>query len=88
MQMIASRIIPFLDVQSLAPGNALEALFRDEKGFILYLSDGAATRGSAGRGIVLELMKSKGLPDARSTQDHRLFHNDRFDRTPARNYRN
>jgi hypothetical protein len=41
MQMISSRTIPFIDVQSLASGQAREALFRDENnGFILYLSDG------------------------------------------------
>ena len=40
MQMISSRTIPFLDDQTLAPGNAREVLFRDEHcGFILYLSD-------------------------------------------------
>jgi hypothetical protein len=43
MQMIASRTIPFLDDQTLAPGEVREALFRDERcGFILYLSDGLA----------------------------------------------
>ena len=40
MQMIHSRTIPFLDDQTLEPGNAREVLFRDEHcGFILYLSD-------------------------------------------------
>jgi hypothetical protein len=43
MQMISSRTIPFLDDQTLAPGEAREALFRDERcGFILYLSDNLA----------------------------------------------
>jgi hypothetical protein len=43
MQMIFSRTISFLDDQTLAPGNAREALFRDEHcGFILYLSDDLA----------------------------------------------
>ena len=43
MQMIFSRKIPFLDDQTLAPGEAREALFRDERcGFILYLSDDLA----------------------------------------------
>jgi hypothetical protein len=43
MQMISSRTIPFLDDQTLAPGNAREVLFRDEqRGFILYLSDDLA----------------------------------------------
>ena len=40
MQIVYSRTIPFLDDQTLAPGNAREVLFRDEHcGFILYLSD-------------------------------------------------
>jgi hypothetical protein len=41
MHLIGSRIIAFLDSQSLAPRQATEALFRAEKGFVLYLSDGA-----------------------------------------------
>ena len=41
MQMISTRAIAFLDVQSLAPGQAREALFRDGDGsFLLYLCDG------------------------------------------------
>ena len=47
MQMIFSRTIPFLDDQTLAPGNAREVLFRDERcGFILYLSDDLAPQDS------------------------------------------
>ena len=43
MQMIFLRKIPFLDDQTLAPGEAREALFRDERcGFLLYLSDDLA----------------------------------------------
>lgn len=43
MQMISTRAIAFLDVQSLAPGQAREALFRDGDGsFLLYLCDGEA----------------------------------------------
>jgi hypothetical protein len=41
MKLICSRTISLLDVQSLAPREAKEALFRDENGFVLYLSDGA-----------------------------------------------
>jgi hypothetical protein len=41
MKLICSRTISFLDVQSFAPREAKEALFRDENGFVLYLSDGA-----------------------------------------------
>jgi hypothetical protein len=41
MQMISTRAIAFLDVQSLAAGQAREALFRDGDGsFLLYLCDG------------------------------------------------
>ncbi len=43
MQMISSRTIAFLDDQTLAPGEAREALFRHEHyGFILYFSEGLA----------------------------------------------
>jgi hypothetical protein len=41
MQMISTRAVAFLNVQSLAPGQAGEALFRDSDGrFLLYLCDG------------------------------------------------
>jgi hypothetical protein len=44
MQMISSRTIAVLDDQTLAPGEAREALFRHERyGFILYLSDSLAS---------------------------------------------
>ena len=56
--MIASRIIPFLDAQSLASGNALEALFRDEKGFILYLNDGQSSSNRQERIIRLEVREA------------------------------
>jgi len=55
MQMISSRVIPFIDIQSLAPGKAREALFRDENiGFILYLSDDAQSSNMEERIIRLE----------------------------------
>jgi hypothetical protein len=39
--MICSRIIPFLDTDSLATGEAREILFRDcDNRFILYLTGG------------------------------------------------
>jgi hypothetical protein len=39
--MICSRMIPFLDTDSLATGEAREVLFRDDdNGLILYLTDG------------------------------------------------
>ena len=59
MQMISLRTIPFIDVQSLALGQAREALFRDENnGFILYLSDGAAASNTEERIIRLELREA------------------------------
>ena len=59
MQMISSRTIPFIDVQSLAPGQAREALFRDENsGFILYLSDGVASSNTEERIIRLEMREA------------------------------
>jgi hypothetical protein len=39
--MICSRSIPFIDVDTLSVGEAREALFRDQHGFVLYLSKGA-----------------------------------------------
>lgn len=55
MQLIYSRVIPFIDVQSLASGQAREALFRDEHDeFILYLSDGARSAAMEERIIRLE----------------------------------
>jgi hypothetical protein len=58
MQMISSRTIPFIDAQSLAPGQAREALFRDENGFILYLSDSVAASKAEERIIRLEVREA------------------------------
>jgi hypothetical protein len=59
MQMIYSRIIPFLDVQSLTPGQAREILFRDvDNSFILYLSDDAAISNAQERIIRLEVREA------------------------------
>ena len=59
MQMISSRTIPFIDAQSLASGQAREALFRDENnGFILYLSDGAPASNMEERIIRLEMREA------------------------------
>ena len=59
MQMISSRIIPFIDAQSLAPGQAREALFRDENnGFFLYLSDSVAASKAEERIIRLEMREA------------------------------
>jgi hypothetical protein len=59
MQMVYSRIIPFLDVQSLAPGQAREVLFRDvDNSFILYLSDDTASCDAQERIIRLEMREA------------------------------
>ncbi len=58
MQMIYSRTIEFLDTQSLAPGLAREALFRDADGFILYLSDDMASSNAQERIIRLEMREA------------------------------
>jgi hypothetical protein len=59
MQMISSRTISFLDDQTLAPGNAREALFRDEQyGFILYLSDDLTPPASNERIIRLDVREA------------------------------
>ena len=59
MQIISSRIIPFIDVQSLAPGQAREVLFRDENnGFILYLSDGGSSSNMEERIVRLEMREA------------------------------
>jgi hypothetical protein len=41
MQLLCTRTIPALDVDSLEARDAREALFRDGDRFLLYLSDGA-----------------------------------------------
>ena len=54
MQMISTRAVAFLDVQSLAPGQAREALFRDGDGnFLLYLCDGEPWSAREERVILL-----------------------------------
>ena len=59
MQMVSSRIIPFLDSRSLATRQAREALFYDEgNGFILYLSDGLASSVTEERLIRLEMREA------------------------------
>ena len=59
MQMISSRTISFIDAQSLAPGQAREALFRDENsGFILYLSDGVSSSDLEERVLRLEMREA------------------------------
>ena len=59
MQLISSRIIPFLDTGSLLHGQAREALFRNDDGkFILYLTDGRQPSLSEERVIFLELREA------------------------------
>ena len=59
MQMISSQTIPVIDAQSLAPGQAREALFRDENsGFILYLSDGGSPSNMEERVVRLEMREA------------------------------
>jgi hypothetical protein len=59
MQMISSRAVAFLDAQSLAPGEAQEALFRDgHGGFLLYLSDGEYSSVTEERVIFLDLREA------------------------------
>jgi hypothetical protein len=54
MQMISSRAVPLLDTQSLATGEAREALFRDDTGrFLLYLSNGEPSPTMGERVIIL-----------------------------------
>lgn len=38
MQMICLRNVPFVDTNSLGAAEGREALFRDDHGFVLYLS--------------------------------------------------
>lgn len=55
MQLIFSRIIPFIDAQSLSVSHAREALLRDNrKGFVLYLSSGEPSSATEERVLFLE----------------------------------
>jgi hypothetical protein len=59
MQLIFSRIIPFIDVQTLASGEVRESLFRDAgNGFILYQSDSIASSVANERVIRLEMREA------------------------------
>ncbi len=57
MQLVSSRIVPFIDTKSLEEGQAREVLFRDNSAFILYLSDGDPP-ASEERIIFLELREA------------------------------
>jgi hypothetical protein len=55
MQLISSRIIPFIDVESLSVSHAREALLHDNrKGFMLYLSSGELSSATEERVLFLE----------------------------------
>jgi hypothetical protein len=59
MRLISSRTIPFVDSQSLAPGQAREALFRtDRDRFVLYLSHGKSSLAGEERVILLDLREA------------------------------
>jgi hypothetical protein len=59
MRLISSRTIPFVDSQSLAPGQAREILFRtDRDRFVLYLSDGKSSFAGEERVIFLDLREA------------------------------
>ena len=72
MEMIFSRKIPFIDVQSLAPRQAREALFKDANNeFILYLSDGVNSSNMEERIIRLETREALiWLNETRTTAVH------------------
>jgi hypothetical protein len=58
MQLISSRVVPFIDSESLAPGLVREALFRAEgDSFVLYLADGKSSSGEE-RVVFLELREA------------------------------
>ena len=41
IQMVCLRNVPFIDADTLEVGDAREALFREQQGFLLYLSKDA-----------------------------------------------
>jgi len=58
VQLVSSRIVHFIDSESLEPGQAREILFRDNSGFVLYLSDSDYSSASEERLISLELREA------------------------------
>jgi hypothetical protein len=58
MQLVSSRIVRFIDSESLEAGRAREVLFRDCSGFILYLSDDDHSSEPKERLIPLELREA------------------------------
>ena len=58
MQLVSSRIVRFIDSQSLEAGGAREVLFRNGSDFILYLSDDDYSSAPEERLISLELREA------------------------------
>jgi hypothetical protein len=58
MQLVSSRIVHFIDSESLEAGQAREILFRDNNGFVLYLSDSDYSSAAEERLISLELREA------------------------------
>ena len=58
MQLVSSRIVRFIDSQSLEAGGAREVLFRNGNDFILYLSDDDYSSAPEERLISLELREA------------------------------
>lgn len=58
MQLVSSRIVHFIDSESLEPGRARESLFRDNRTFVLYLSDSDYSSTSEERLISLGLREA------------------------------
>ena len=58
MQLVSSRIVHFIDSQSLEAGSAREVLFRNSSGFILHLSDDDDFSVPEERVISLELREA------------------------------
>jgi hypothetical protein len=71
MQMICSRSIPFLDPDSLVPGEAQEVLFRDrDNRFVLYLNDG---KSPAAEERIVQLDMREALIWLNEAQDEASF---------------
>lgn len=58
MQLVSSRIVHFIDSESLEPDRARESLFRDNRTFVLYLSDSDYSSASEARLISLGLREA------------------------------
>jgi hypothetical protein len=68
LQLVSSRIVPFIHSGSLEASNAREVLFRSGSGFILYLSYDDCSKAPEERLISLNLREAliwlnEGYPD-------------------------